>query len=289
MFNRVAIVGLGCIGGSMGLALRNAKAAEQVSGYDPGKGVSDHARKIGAIDQAYNALADAVRGAELVILATPIGAMRSLLQDIAIVASPGSVVTDVASTKTQVISWAEEYLPTFISFVGGHPLAGKEVSETDSANAALFKNRIYCITPTKRTSSAALNKVTKFIEVLGAQVRFLEPAEHDGQVAGVCHLPFVASTVLMNAIAESPAWGDTAILSGKGFGDMTRLSSGSPEVYHDICLTNSEALVRWLSEYIKELSTFRDQIIAHDSNLIQTFVKARQLREHWQASNNIDK
>ncbi len=169
MFNRVAIVGLGLIGGSIGLALRNAKAVEQVSGYDLSKGVTDRARKIGAIDQACNALADAVRGAELVILATPIGAMRSLLQDIADVASPGSAVTDVASTKVQVISWAEEYLPTSVSFVGGHPLAGREVSDADTANAALFQNRIYCLTPTRRTSSTALNKVSKLIEILGAR------------------------------------------------------------------------------------------------------------------------
>src|SRR5712691_3494992 len=127
MFNRVAIVGLGLIGASIGLALRKAQAAQEVTGYDIGRGVSDHARRIGAIDQPFSALADAVRGAELIILATPVGAMRSLLQNMATMASPGAVVTDVASTKTQLISWAEEFLPSTISFVGGHPIAGKEV------------------------------------------------------------------------------------------------------------------------------------------------------------------
>src|SRR5437660_4181537 len=110
MFNRVAIIGLGLIGGSIGLALHKAKAAQKVVGYDLGKGISNDARKIGAIDQPYSALADAVRGAELVILATPVGAMRSLLQEIATVVTPGAVITDVASTKAQVISWAEEFL-----------------------------------------------------------------------------------------------------------------------------------------------------------------------------------
>ncbi len=288
MFDRVAIVGLGLIGGSIGLALHSAKAAQQVTGYDLGKGVTDRARKIGAIDQAYTALADAVRGAELIILATPVGTMRSLLQNIATVASPGSVVTDVASTKTQVISWAEEYLPSSISFVGGHPLAGREVNGFDSANAALFRDRIYCLTPTKRTSSAALNKVSRLIEVLGARVRFLEPAEHDGQVAGVSHLPFVASAVLMNTVAGGAAWSDAVMLAASGFRDMTRLASGSPEVYRDVCLTNGEALTRWLSEYIRDLSTFRDQLAAHDSNLIQTFAMAQQLREQWQPARDID-
>ncbi len=288
MFNRVAIVGLGLIGGSIGLALHNAKAAQQVTGYDLGKGVTDHARKIGAIDQAYTALADAVRGAELIILAPPVGAMRSLLQNIATVASPGSVVTDVASTKTQVISWAEEYLPSSIFFVGGHPLAGREVNDFDSVNAALFRDHIYCLTPTKRTSSIALNKVSKLIEVLGARVRFLEPAEHDGQVAGVNHLPFVASAVLMNTVAGGAAWDDAAMLAASGFRDMTRLASGSPEVYRDVCLTNSEALTRWLSEYIRDLSIFRDQLAAHDSNLIQTFTRAQQLCEQWLPARGIN-
>jgi prephenate dehydrogenase len=289
MFNRVAIIGLGLIGGSIGLALRNAKSAQQVTGYDLGKGVTDRARKIGAIDQPYDALTDAVRGAELIILATPVGAMRSLLQNIATVASPGSVVTDVASTKTQVINWAEEYLPAPVLFVGGHPMAGKELSGVDSASATLFQNRVYCLTPTKRTSPVAIDKVSRLVEILGARVRFLEPAEHDGQVASVSHLPFVASVVLMNTVAEGAAWGDAAILAASGFRDMTRLAGGSPEVYRDICLTNSESIARWLSEYIGELGVIRDQIASHDGNLIQAFTRAQQLREQWQTSNDIDR
>src|SRR5438067_9767354 len=193
MFNRVAIIGLGLIGGSIGLALHKAKAAQQVAGYDLGKGVCDRARKIGAIDQPYSSLADAVRGAELVILATPVGAMRALLQSIAPSLTPGAVVTDVASTKAQVITWAEEFLPPSEAFVGGHPMTGKELSGVEAADAQLFQGHIYCLTPTARTRPVAINKVTALIEALGARVRFLEPAEHDGQVAGISHLPFVAS------------------------------------------------------------------------------------------------
>src|SRR5580700_8260908 len=106
MFNRVAIIGLGLMGGSIGLALHRAKAAQQIVGYDLGKGINQQAQRAGAIDQSYNSLADAVRGAELIVLATPVGAMHTLLQQIAVAATPGAVVTDVASTKSQVISWA---------------------------------------------------------------------------------------------------------------------------------------------------------------------------------------
>src|SRR5438876_3156299 len=287
MFNRVAIVGLGLIGGSIGLALHKAKAAQQVVGYDLGKGISNQARKIGAIDEPYSTLADAVRGAELIILATPVGAMRSLLQDIATTATPGAVVTDVASTKAQIISWAEEFLPTSVAFVGGHPMTGKELSGVESADANLFQCRIYCLTPTARTRPVAINKVTALIEALGARVRFLEPAEHDGQVAGVSHLPFVAAIAMMNTVANGPAWGDAAMLAANGFRDMTRLAAGNPEMYRDICLTNSEALAHWLNEYITTLSALRDRIAVRDRSLDETFTRAQQLRLQWQAAHNI--
>jgi len=288
MFKRVAIVGLGLIGGSIGLALHKAKAAQQVTGYDLGKGVSDRARKVGAIDQPFSALADAVRGAELIVLATPIGAMRSLLQSIADAVTPGAVVTDVASTKAQVISWAEEFLPSSVAFVGGHPMIGKELSGVEVADAMLFQDRVYCLTPTTHTAGAAIDKVASFVESLGARVRFLEPAEHDGQVAGVSHLPFVASAALMNTVASSLAWGDAAMLAATGFRDMSRLAAGNPEMYRDICLTNSESLVRWLNEYIAMLSQLRDQIAAHDTKLDETFAWSQQARLKWQASYDVE-
>jgi len=284
MFNRVAIIGLGLIGGSIGLALQKAKGAQQVVGYDLGKGVSDLARKVGAIDQAYHALADTVRGAELVILATPVGAMRALLQNIAPALTPGAVVTDVASTKAQVISWAEEFLPSSVFFVGGHPMAGKEVSGVEAADASIFKNRIYCLTPTPRTNPAAINKVSIFVEVIGARVRFLEPAEHDGQVAGVSHLPFLASIALVNTVTEGGAWGDASLLAANGFRDISRLAAGSPEMYRDICLTNSEAIARWLDEYIATLRSLRERVASHDKDLSETFARAQQERQRWQAA-----
>jgi prephenate dehydrogenase len=283
MFHRVAIVGLGLIGGSIGLALHNAKAAQQIIGYDSDKRVAHHARKIGAIDQSCSTVTDTVRGAEFVILATPLSPIRSYLQDIATVASPGTVVTDVASTKVQVINWAEEYLPTSVFFLGGHPILSKDTYDDEPASAALLKNCVYCLTPTKRTSSTALDKVMQLIEILDARVRFLEPVEHDGLVAGVNHLPFVISAVLMNTVAESPTWADAAIVAEKSMYNMTRMTSNDPEVYRDICLTNNEALSRWLSEYIRELSTFRDQLVLHDSNLTQTFNKSKKLLEQWKA------
>ncbi|HLI91351.1 MAG TPA: prephenate dehydrogenase [Ktedonobacteraceae bacterium] len=289
MFNRVAVIGLGLIGGSIGLALRKVKAAQQVAGYDLGRGVSDRARRIGAIDEHYSSLADTVRGAELVILATPVGAMRVLLQNIAPALSPGAVVTDVASTKAQVINWAEEFLPPTVSFVGGHPMAGKEVSGVEEADASLFQNRIYCLTPTVRTRPAAIKKVCSMIEALGARVRFLEPAEHDGQVAGVSHLPFIASIALVNTLARSGSWADASLLAANGFRDVSRLAAGNPEMYRDICLTNSESITRWLDEYMATLGDLRRRIATHDKDLNEQFGKAREVRLQWQADQDMSR
>ena len=289
MFQRVAIIGLGLIGGSLGLALHKAKAAQQVVGHDMGKGVSDRARKIGAIDAAYNTLADTVRGADLIIFATPVGAMRALLQNSAPYLTPGAVVTDVASTKVQVISWAEEFLPSTVSFVGGHPMAGKEVSGVEAGDADLFKNRIYCLTPTPRTKPSAVEKVSILVESIGARIRFLEPAEHDGQVAGVSHLPFLASIALVNTVAEDGAWEDASLLASTGFRDVSRLAAGNPVMYRDICLTNSAAVVRWMDAYISSLQALRTRIEEHDRGLDETFAHAQQVRQQWQAAHENEK
>ncbi len=132
----------------------------------------------------------------------------------------------------------------------------------------------------------ALNKVSVMIETLGGRVRFLEPAEHDGQVALVSHLPFIASTALMKTVAESSGWGDAALLAATGFRDTTRLAAGSPEMYRDICLTNSESLVRALDEYIACLQTFREGIAAHDSQLNELFARVQEQRQQWQVAHD---
>jgi prephenate dehydrogenase len=286
MFNQVAIVGLGLIGGSMGLALHKAKAAKRIVGHDLGRGVSDRARKSGAIDESFDSLADAVRGADLVILATPVGPMRTLLQNLATVLTPGTIVTDVASTKSQVISWAEEFLPANVAFVGGHPMAGKELSGVEAADADLFRNCIYCLTPTAKTRPDSIGKVVALVEAIGARLRFLDPSEHDGEVAGVSHLPFLASIALMGTTANDPTWGDAALLASTGFRDTTRLAAGSPEMYRDICLTNGASIVRWLDQYVDNLSALRDRIAKHDKSLSEDFAHVQQLRQEWQSHQN---
>ena len=287
MFQRVAIIGMGLIGGSIGLALRKKRAALKVIGYDPARGVCDRACRIGAIDQCYDALGDTVRDADLVILATPVGAMQRLLQELAPVLSPGTVVTDVASTKVQVINWAQELLPANVAFVGGHPMAGREVSGIDAADATLFRERIYCLTPTARTCPAAVSKVCSLVEILGARVRFLAAPAHDEQVAAISHLPFLASVALMNTVAEDDTWHDAALLAASGFRDASRLAAGSPEMYRDICLTNSPTIVGWLDKYIESLQVLREHVAGHDGRIGEIFELAQERRLEWQGGQDV--
>ncbi len=281
MFKRVAILGLGVIGASMGLALRQAKAAQQVAGFDAAKGISERARKLGAIDIACSQVAEAAREAELIILATPIGEMRSFLQQLASSASPGAVVTDIADTKTMVIAWAEEYLPSSIGFVGGHPIVRYDAEGIDAANAALFQQRVYCLTPTRRTAPFAIEKVTTLVEALNARVRFLEPPEHDGMVAGTNQLPLLASIALLQTVLGSPSWSDASLLAGDALRDATAPAAGNAEVMLESCLTNSEPLVRWLNGYMKTLAELRDRVAAHDATLLERLKKAQKQREEW--------
>ncbi|GCE12370.1 prephenate dehydrogenase [Tengunoibacter tsumagoiensis] len=282
MFQRVTIIGLGLIGGSIGLALRKAEAAREVVGYDMGKGVCDRARQIGAISQASTDLADAVRNAELVILATPVRTISHLFQQLAPLLTPGTVVTDVASTKAQIIGWAEEFLPHHVAFVGGHPMAGKEISGVEAADATLFYKRIYCVTPTAHTQPVAIQKVSTLAEIIGARIRLLDAHDHDRQVAAISHLPFLASVALVNTVGSEPDWSDTAILASTGFRDASRLAEGNSVMYRDICLTNTDAITHRLDEYIAELNSLRDQLVEHDPTIIEKFLQSQQTRRQWQ-------
>jgi prephenate dehydrogenase len=122
------------------------------------------------------------------------------------------------------------------------------------------------------------------VELLGAHLHFLEPVEHDGLVAGVSHLPFLVSTALMKTVAEDSTWNDASLLASSGFRDTTRLAAGSPEMYRDICFTNSQAIVRWLDAYANNILSLRDQIARHDADINEDFIKSRMLRQQWQSS-----
>ena len=219
------------------------------------------------------------------MLCTPVGAMKDLLGDIAPNLKDGAVVTDVGSTKAEVISWADELLPKTASFVGGHPMAGKSIS-IEGADADLFKGATWCVTPSISASESAVRNVLGMISALGAEAYFVDPHEHDAYVAGISHLPFVLSAALINALGSDSSWKDMKSLTASGFKDMTRLASGSPAMHRDILTTNGDAIVRWIDQFQSALGDLRSTISnsgdpERETKLTQYFEKARDIRAEW--------
>jgi prephenate dehydrogenase len=279
---------MGLIGTSLGMALRNAESRAtpageiHVTGYDQDSRATSIARDRLAIDRKARSLEEAVAGAQVVVLATPVQAIRDLLAQLAPLLDEGSIVTDVASTKAQVCDWARDLLPAHADFVGGHPLAGREQSGAGAADPALFQGAIYCLTPDLRASQQALQRIETLVLAMGAKPYYIDPHEHDAYVAGVSHLPFLLSAALMRATSHSPAWREMSLLASSGFRDVSRLASGDPLMHRDICLTNSTALIRWIDEFINVLANVRDMLGQEDAEHLEALLRdAQQQRDTW--------
>jgi prephenate dehydrogenase len=289
---RVAIIGLGLIGGSIGLGLRawssqqskDGSGALEVIGFDTDLEQQHYAKKINAVDRTEWELGKAIRDADIVVVCTPVRAMREAFTDIAPMLKAGAVVTDVGSTKAQVLEWANELLPRTVSFVGGHPMAGKALS-IEGAEAELFKGSTWCVTPSVNATDEAVRNVLGMITALGAESYFVDPIEHDAYVAGISHLPSVLSATLMNALAADSSWRDMKTLTAGGFRDMTRLAGGSPAMHRDILLTNRDAVLRWVDAFQRELSNLRDTLSTAEeespAELTSFFERARDARAEW--------
>lgn len=264
---KLTIVGLGLIGGSIGLALKRAEPENtEVIGFDLDREVTTRALRAGVVQGAASSLEEAVSDATMVIVATPIIAMRKVFATIGPRLRRGAVVTDTASTKSDVLRWADEFLPEGVHFVGGHPMAGKEQQGLHMAEAALFEGRPYAIVPSVRAVPGAVNAVVGLAQVLGARPFFLDPDEHDAYAAAISHLPLLASVALFNLARKSNAWPELANLSGPAFRDLTRLASGEPEMSHDIFMTNRENVIHWLQRYIGELQRLGDLIASENED-----------------------
>lgn len=278
---RVSIVGLGLIGGSMGLALRRADAEMEVVGFARRREVGSRAVELGAVDRAAERLLDAVAGADVVFIATPVMAMKDVMIAMAEGLREGCIVTDAGSTKAQVMAWASEFLPPTASFVGGHPMAGKETSGVEAADADLFAGCTYCLTPGAGATGEACQTVEALVRQVGARPLFIDAGEHDRLVAAISHLPMLMSAALMSMAAGSTSWPEMAGLAATGFRDVTRLASGNPQMARDICLTNSDSIVRWIDEYVKELTRFRHLVAGGGDELERALTRAKEQRESW--------
>jgi prephenate dehydrogenase len=279
---RLAIIGLGLIGGSLGLALKQANWRQtEIVGYVRRHEAGSLALKLGAVDKVESNLSEAVKGASIVIIATPVLTIRDILSQIAPDLSDDSIVTDTASTKLRVMQWAEELLPREINFVGGHPMAGKETSGVGAASADLFHNCTYCLTPASRAKSAAVQTVKEMVKGLGAIPLTITAEEHDSLVAGISHLPLLLSVALVSATTKSPSWQQMSRLAASGYRDLTRLASGNPKVNAHICLSNAAAIVSWIDAFSEELQRLRKLVADESIEIEKALALANEARQKW--------
>jgi prephenate dehydrogenase len=286
---RIAIIGLGLIGTSLGLALKKARLpGVEIVGHDKEPHHASRASKRGAVDKTTYNIHAAVEGARLVIIATPVLAIREVLQTIAPTLTPGAVVTDTGGTKGMVLRWAEEILPPTVAFVGGHPLGVKEESGPDASSPDLFTGAPYCIVPGKGAPPEAVKSVVGLAETVGAVPYFIDAQEHDSYVAAVNHLPFLLSTALVWMTTRSPGWREMSKVASTPYRDFTRWASTDPQVQRDIYITNPEGIVHWIDEFIKTLYELRNLVRGSGADpdaLEKALIAAWQERARWLAGN----
>ena len=280
--DRITIVGMGLIGSSLGMALKQADIPAEIVGTDRDRGVARRAQQAGASDRTETNPISAIRGSKMVILATPVGGIRDLMELYGPELEDGCIVTDTGSTKAQVLKWAEQYLPDRVNFVGGHPMAGREISGPEGAQADLFKNATYCIIPGKSSSQKAVATIVKMADMIEAKPYFIDPVEHDSFVASVSHLPLVLSSLLVKVNADNPSWPEVSKVASTGFKDLTRLASGSPEMSRDICATNPELIIRWLDQFKNEIDSFKTLLQEGDPEVLWKFFDDLwEARDRW--------
>ncbi len=287
-FEKITLVGVGLLGGSLGLAVRERKLATRVEGYARRTASIADCEKLGLVDRATDDLASAVTGADLVILCTPLGQMRRLTEQLLPALKKGAIVTDVGSVKVSVVSELEPLVASVgAHFVGSHPMTGAEKVGPDAARADLFEHAVCVVTPTTKSAAEAVRRVEAFWKGLGGRPMRLTPEAHDDLVARSSHLPHVVAAELANYVLSPVHPKEQAELCAGGFRDSTRIASSSPEMWRDIALANRGNLARVLGVFIEDLQEFQHALESGDAKgLEEFFVKAKERRDGWRASNS---
>lgn len=289
LFGRVAVIGLGLMGGSLGLALRaggdRGRVASDVAGYDVAPGIAERALARGALDSACASAAEAVRDAELVVIATPTLAAEEILRTLAAYLAPDVVVTDLCSVKAPLVRVASQALPQPQRFVGGHPMAGTERAGIESATADLYRGARWALTPTPATAPEALRRVRALVTALGAHPVEMDAVAHDAAVAGVSHLPLTVAVALAQSLADADDWPAMALLAAGGYRDTTRVAAGDPVMGRDMLLANGEALLARLDAFTEALTRLRELIARGDAAGIEAALReARTARVAWETA-----
>jgi prephenate dehydrogenase len=278
---QVAILGLGLIGASLGLALKRDPSPPRVVGFDIRSESLRSAARSGAIDRSCGTLPEVCRGSDVVVLAAPVQAILELIPEIGPHLSEGTLVTDMGGTKSEIVRVAETALPPGVGFVGGHPLTGRLTVGVGQASASLYPGARYCLTPSATTPDWAVERAIELVERVGAQPLFLDPDEHDALLAAASHLPYFTSVALFGAVAAQKSWPDIAGLAAGGFRSVASLVDADPVMWADVAASNREHIVRQLDELISHLQQLRESIEADDGSLMRELQSVHERHRVW--------
>ncbi|MEC4677885.1 MAG: prephenate dehydrogenase/arogenate dehydrogenase family protein [Nitrospirota bacterium] len=281
LFKQITIIGVGLIGGSLGLALKKKKNIKTIVGYGRRRGALHKAVTINAIDRYCLTLSKAVKDAELVLLATPVGTFESLCRLIGPHLQPGTIVTDAGSVKGDFVEKLSALLPEDVHFVGGHPIAGREKSGIMAATGVLYKGCRVILTPNIKTNRDALCKVAALWTSVGANVSEADPYDHDRILSFVSHLPHVVAYALMETLMHPCISGLSPVeYSAGGLRDFTRIAASSPEMWRDIFLSNKKSIIESIDTYQETIETIKKKILSDDGEgLVEIFKRANDIRE----------
>jgi prephenate dehydrogenase len=272
LINRLAIIGVGLIGGSLARVLREKGEVGEIVGIGRGEANLKRAVELGVIDRYTTDPCEGVGGADLVFLATPVCSITSLVEQLAPFLAPGAIVTDGGSVKEGIVSPCERLMPPGRYFVGGHPIAGTEHSGVESSFATLYEGRRCILTPTGSTDEAALRTVQKMWEVAGSEVILMDPVKHDRVVAAISHLPHMVAYSLVNAVEGYDRFNDSILrYSAGGFRDFTRIASSDPAMWRDIALMNRDALLEMMDYFDRYFARLRSLVESCDGAGLERF------------------
>ncbi len=272
---RITIVGTGFIGGSIGLALKQAHVDAEIIGHDRDHGIAQRAQKRGAVDATKWNLIDACEGAAMIILAMPLAGIRQTLDAIQSHVAPGVLITDTASTKTPVMQWTEN-LPAHASFVGGNPVLKPTRARgqgIEAAAADAFQGATYCLVASARVAENALDAMANFAATLGAKPHFIDAAEHDGILVGVQHFPALVATALAAGVIQSQSWRESSRLASADWRDATQLAPADAQAASAQLLAHRADLVPWIDAFTARLGDWRELLARNDAAAIETMVE----------------
>ncbi len=283
MFEQLGVIGCGLIGGSFALAMRQRGLVRRVVGCAKSASSADRARQLGVIDLALASPAQVMAGSDIVLLAVPVSATAATLQAVRDALGPGVLLMDAGSTKRDVVDAARRVLRERVgSFVPAHPIAGKESSGVEHADAALFDRRQVILTPLPQTRPDLVERATRVWTAIGAQVSTMAPEQHDAAFAAVSHLPHVLAFAYFNAILGQPGSREMLALAGPGFRDFTRIAASDPTIWRDILGANREEVLKQSQRFRQALEAFETAMKTDNGDALEALIRgAAQGRSRW--------